>query len=89
MRWHSEHGMGHLWAPQNSPTAGARRYGHGLTRRRTREKTGRRTRLVVVFTLNRTFYPTSSAVPPVSFLILHPKEIQFVWSQTETEKKKN
>ena len=37
--------MGHLWAPQDSPAAGARRYGHGLTRRRTREKTGRRTRL--------------------------------------------
>ena len=27
--------------------------------------------VVVVFTLNRSFYPTS-AVPPVSFLILHP-----------------
>ena len=37
--------MGHLWAPQDSRAAGARRYGHGLTRRRTREKTGRRTRL--------------------------------------------
>ena len=45
MRWHSEHGMVHLWAPQDSPAAGARRYGHGLTRRCTREKTGRRTRL--------------------------------------------
>ena len=45
MRWHSEHGMGHVWAPKDSPAAGATRYGHGLTRRRTREKTGRRTRL--------------------------------------------
>ena len=40
----------------------------------------------VVFTLNRSFYPTTSAVPPVSFLILHPREIQIMWSQTETEK---
>ena len=40
MRWHSEHGMGHMWAPQDSPAAGATRYGDGLTRRRTREKTG-------------------------------------------------
>ena len=45
MRCHSEHGMGHMWAPKDSPAAGATRYGHGLTRRRTREKTGRRTRL--------------------------------------------
>ena len=44
-RCHSEHGMGHLWAPQDSPAAGARRYGHGLTKRRTRGKTGRGTRL--------------------------------------------
>ena len=43
MRWHSEHGMGHMWTPKDSPAAGA--YGHGLTRRRTTEKTGRRTRL--------------------------------------------
>ena len=33
---------------------------------------------VVVFILNRSFYPTTSAVPPVSFLI-HPREIQIVW----------
>ena len=47
MSWNSEHGMGHMWAPQDSPAAGARRYGHGLTinRRRTRERTARRTRL--------------------------------------------
>ena len=43
MRWHSENAMGHLWASQDSPAAGARRYGHGLTRRSTREKTARRT----------------------------------------------
>ena len=34
-----------MWAPKDSPAAGATRYGHGLTRRRTREKTGRRTKL--------------------------------------------
>ena len=45
MRWHSEHGMEHLWAPQDSPVAEARRYGLGLTRRRKREKTRRRTSL--------------------------------------------
>ena len=39
-------------------------------------------RCLVVFTLNRSFYPTtSSAVPPVSFLILHPREAQIMWSQ--------
>ena len=37
--------------------------------------------VVVAFTLNRSFYPTTSAVPPVSFLILHPREIQILWSQ--------
>ena len=36
---------------------------------------------VAVFTLNRSFYPTTSAVPPASFLILHPREIQILWSQ--------
>ena len=40
MIWHSEHGMGHMWVPKDSPAAGATRYGHGLARRRTREKTG-------------------------------------------------
>ena len=34
----------------------------------------------------KTFYPTS-AVPPVSFLILHRREIQILWSHSETEKK--
>ena len=47
MGWHSEHGMGHMWAPKDSPAAGASRYRNGLTinRLRTREKTGRRARL--------------------------------------------
>ena len=35
----------------------------------------------VVFTLNRSFYPTTS-VHPVSVLIVHPREIQILWSQT-------
>ena len=39
-------------------------------------------RTVVVFALNRSFYATTSAVPPVSFLILHPRQIQIMWSQT-------
>ena len=30
--------------------------------------------VVVVFTLNRSFYPTTSVVPPVSLLILHPRD---------------
>ena len=34
--------------------------------------------VVVVFTLNRSFYSMTSAVPPVSFLILHPREIQIL-----------
>ena len=38
--------------------------------------------VAVVFTLNRSFYTPTSAVPPVSFLILHPREIQIMWSQT-------
>ena len=41
--------------------------------------------VVVVFTLNRSFYPTISAVNPVPVLILHPREIQTMWSQTETD----
>ena len=36
--------------------------------------------VVDVFTLNRSFYPTTSAVLPVSFLIPHPRGIQIVWS---------
>ena len=35
--------------------------------------------MLVVYYMNRSFYPTS-AVPPVSFLI-HPKQIQIMWSQ--------
>ena len=42
---------------------------------------------VVVFTLNRSFHPTTSAVPPVSFLILHPREIQILWSRTVRQRK--
>ena len=42
--------------------------------------------IVVVFTLNRSFYRTTSAIPPVSFLILHPREIQILWSDSVTEK---
>ena len=42
---------------------------------------------VVVFTLNCSFYPTTSAVPPVSFLILHPRDIQVQWSQTVRQRK--
>ena len=42
--------------------------------------------VAVVFTFNRSFYPTTSAVPPVSFLILHPREIQIMWSQTVRQK---
>ena len=36
---------------------------------------------VVVFTLHRSFYPTTSAVPPVSFLILYARDIQILWLQ--------
>ena len=43
--------------------------------------------VVVVFTLNRSFYQATSAVPPVSFLILHPREKQILWSQTVRQKK--
>ena len=44
--------------------------------------------VVVVFELNRSFYSTTSAVPPVSFLILHPREIPN-YVVTDTEKEKN
>ena len=37
--------------------------------------------VVFVFTLNRSFYATTSAVPPVSFLTLHPRDTQILWSQ--------
>ena len=43
--------------------------------------------VVVVFTLNRSFYPTTSAAPPVSVLILHPREVQIMWSQTVRQRK--
>ena len=44
---------------------------------------------VVVFTLQQTvfFYPTLSAVPPVSFLILHHREMQILWSPTVRQRK--
>ena len=46
--------------------------------------------VVVVFTLNRPFYPTtSSAVPSVSFLILHPREIQINSVVTDSGTEKN
>ena len=40
-------------------------------------------------TLNRSFYPSTSTVPPVSFLMLHPREIpgtNYVVTDSETEK---
>ena len=43
--------------------------------------------VVVVFTLNRSLYPTTSAVPPESFLILHAREIQTLWSHTVGQRK--
>ena len=43
--------------------------------------------VVVFFTLNRSFYPTTSSVPAVSFLILHPREIQIMGSQTVRKRK--
>ena len=45
--------------------------------------------MCVVFTLNRSFYPTTSVVHPVSVLIFHPtrREIQTMWSQTVRHKK--
>ena len=43
--------------------------------------------VVVAFTYYRSSYPTTSAVHPVSVLILHPREMQILWSQTvETER---
>ena len=44
--------------------------------------------VVVVFALNRSFYPTTSAVPPVSFLIHHPREIQMMWSVRQRKNKR-
>ena len=34
--------------------------------------------VVVVFTLNRSFYPTTSAAHPVPVMILHPSETQIL-----------
>ena len=42
----------------------------------------------VVFTLNRSFYPVTSAVPPVSLLILHPREIKITWTQLSVRQTK-
>ena len=42
--------------------------------------------VLVIFTLNRSFYPTS-VVRPVSVLILNHREIQIVWSQTVIQRK--
>ena len=42
--------------------------------------------MCVVFTLNRSFYPTTS-VHAVSVLILHPREILNLWSQTVRQRK--
>ena len=42
----------------------------------------------VVFTLNRFFYPTAS-VHAESVLILHPTEIQIMWSQTVKQTRPN
>ena len=43
----------------------------------------------VVFPLNRSFYPTSdSAVHPASVLILHPRDTNYVITDSETEKPK-
>ena len=43
--------------------------------------------VVVVSTSNRSFYPTTTiAVPPVSLLI-HPREIQILWSQTVRQRR--
>ena len=40
----------------------------------------------IVFTLNRSFYSTTS-VYPVSVLFLHPREIQIRWSACESREK--
>ena len=44
--------------------------------------------VIVVFTWNRFFYPATSAVPSVSFLILDPGEIQILWSDSERRTKR-
>ena len=45
--------------------------------------------VVVVFTSNRSCYPTASAVPPVSFLILHPRETNSVVTDSSGREKVN
>ena len=47
---------------------------------------GTRTDCCVVFTLNRPFYPASSA-HPVSVLIPYPGEILILWPQTVRQRK--
>ena len=42
----------------------------------------------VVFTLNRSFDPTTSSVHPVSVLILHPRDTNYVVADCETEQTK-
>ena len=42
--------------------------------------------VAAAFTLNRSFYPTTSAVYPVSVLILHPRDANYVVTDCETEK---
>ena len=45
--------------------------------------------VVVVFELNRYFYPAAlSAVHPVSVPIFHPGEIQIMWPQTAVRQTK-
>ena len=39
--------------------------------------------MCVFFTLNRSFYPSTSSTPIIlSVPILHPREVQALWSQT-------
>ena len=46
--------------------------------------------VLVVFRLNRSFYLTTSSVPPVHVLILHPREVQnYVVTDSETEENQN
>ena len=40
----------------------------------------------VVFTPNRSFYPTTSSVHPESVLILNPREMEILWSKMTTVK---
>ena len=58
-----------------------------LSKLRTLELAFSQMQVVVVFTLNCSFYPTTSAAHPVSVLILYPREIQIMWSQTVRQRK--